>query len=389
MTMHKPFISALMFFCFLSSFVSAQEDADDGRRLPADLIYLVADLKFNHDQGIQICEIQQGRASRFTGIDFIFQDTGVIAKQLAIVFKAYHETGWFLLSDIRDPHTRDALREIGWKGVEDVEELVNDPGFRSIAEKPLNHAASISDFGGVLFVRQTSLKAIDQFKNAYPSILIIDEATFGYSGDKLKCNNLFKDDSIRGYKPKWRLYNKSYHSGLAAQIVEDLRTDLVVIKPRHAAKGYGVIICSAEHLDKTLEYILTESDFLEEDPDPSYRYCLYDKSGSFIVEAYVPSDPTSVAHLEDRFFDPTMRVVYVIAHTDGATYLHFLGSYWKLPSASLDEEGSLNDLHKSCGQIPFFAEVDPILNEAVQEQVRDCYYKLYHVLRDNQPCIIL
>jgi len=360
--------------------LTAFESEVEVGNIAPDLTYLVADLKYNDSQGVQICEVQPGRMSRFIGIDFIHQEEGMIVRRLAEVLKSYHHRGWFLINDIRDPLAADALTAIGWRGFETIDELLDDAEFQAIASLEKQKGESISDFGGILFVRQSSISPYDQFKEMYPNILILDDAMRGYCGDKLKTSVIFNEPQLEKFKPAWNLYPKAYSRQLAKQIAEDLRSDYLVIKPRKGAKGYGVIICSSHDLDATLEYILEGDENLLDDPDPSYRYWAYDRSWSFIVEAYAPSNPTPVAHLDDRLFDPTMRVVYVLAHTDGQIHLHFLGSYWKLPEMSLDQEGALNDLHKSCGKLPYFSEVDVDVDAEVQRQVGECFYFLYEAM---------
>lgn len=307
-----------------------------------------------------------------------------MVKNLADVLKEYHTKGWFLKNDIRDPYTDEALSSIGWKGMESVEELLEDEEFVRIAAFPYEGLTKVSQYGGVLFARSSSLSPFYEFKEKYPNVVVLDEATLGHCGDKLKSSILFTFPELVRFKPVWNLYSKDYTPELANQIMEDMHSELVVIKPRRAAKGNGVIVCSSENLDETLEYILTGEESLLDDPDASYRYWAYDRSQSFIVESYVPSTPTPIAHLENRCFDPTMRVVYVLVHSDNQINLHRLGSYWKLPEMSLDQEGSLNDLHKSCGKLPYFSTVDPDLDEEVQAQVRECFHHLYHIMLERK-----
>lgn len=376
-------VSISLFFLAISTGIAAQEGVDE-YVLPVDITYLVADLKYNSEQGVQICEIQQGRASRFVGFDYIHEGKGLIVEQLAKALQGYHRKGWFLKNDIRDPDTERTLTAIGWRGFESIEDLLEDEEFVSVASIPVEQLSSVSEYGGVLFARYSSLRPYYEFREKYPNVVVLDDATLGYCGDKLKSSLLFTHPNLEKFKPTWNLYTKEYTVDLANQIMEDMGTDLVVIKPRRAAKGNGVIVCSSQNLDETLEYILTGEDLLLDDPDPSYRYWAYDKSQSFLVESYASSIPTPVAHLDHRYFDPTMRVVYVLVHSDHQIHLHFLGSYWKLPGMSLDQEGCLNDLHKSCGKLPYFSKVDPELDEEVQTQVRECFRNLYEIMLDGK-----
>src|SRR6185295_473621 len=159
---------------------------------------------------------------------------------------------------------------------------------------------------------------------------------------KYKMSLLFRTDPVLAkIKPEWQLYKKEYSPDLAAKIIQDLGGDAFVIKPRGAFLGNGVIIVSREDLDSTLHYILTEQEALKQNKDKSYNHWSRDPFNTFIVEKYYPSDP--IMH-EGKFYEPSMRVAFICIYNNQKIDFRFLGGYWMMPTKSLDQQGSLNEL---------------------------------------------
>lgn len=150
-----------------------------------------------------------------------------------------------------------------------------------------------------------------------------------------------------------------------------------MIKPRGAFSGQGVIIVNCEHLDSTLEYILSRSNELQSDPDNSYKYWYYDGFDSLLVEESVESDPISVAHLDNKIYQPTMRVAFILVYNDQTIDVEFLGGYWLLPYFAISEDGTLNDRHKAYCKIPYFSKVDPDVLSKVYQQLSIALPLLY------------
>jgi hypothetical protein len=113
----------------------------------------------------------------------------------------------------------------------------------------------------------------------------------------------------------------------------------------------------AEHLDEMLKKILTQK--LTEKTtiscngytytDEAYTFWNTYKESHFLVEEMVLSKPLVV---DQKIYDPTMRVIFMLHYFNGAIKIDYLASYWKLPSKSLSEEGTLTERHKSVGIIP-------------------------------------
>jgi hypothetical protein len=193
------------------------------------------------------------------------------------------------------------------------------------------------------------------------------------------------DPSLAAIKPRWGSYTKAYSPGLAAKICQDLQCDTFVIKPRGAFLGHGVIIVKKDELDKILQYILIPSQQLANDKDLAYSYWARDQFDTFLVEEFVTSDLISLPHLKNKIFQPTMRIVFVLVHTQGTYHVHFLGSYWKTPPLALDEDGPFMNKHKDFCEPPYYAAVEPAILERVQDQLRATMPILHQKMLESKP----
>lgn len=61
----------------------------------ADIIFLAADLKYNPEEGIKICEIQSGSSSAFNGFDYVIGEEGLFAKTFCQILGQYQTNLWF------------------------------------------------------------------------------------------------------------------------------------------------------------------------------------------------------------------------------------------------------------------------------------------------------
>ncbi len=338
---------------------------------------MVADLKYNTKQGVKICEIQQGCLSLFNGDKFRAPEEASIHKQLLDVLASYNQNGWIVANSIIDKNLVSALTSSSlWQSPKDLVALLSDHDFLNQSAQPVADRHDLSSYQGFLYVNFSMLRTIPDFAQRFAGMIIIDKASFPFWIDKYKMTQLFAEDELLATcKPKWGHYKKIYTPELASQIACDLQCDTFVIKPRGEFLGKGVIIAKKEELDEILSYIITKSGRLadSQDPvyqDPAYTAWKYDSFDSFIVEEFVTSDPVTLPHLENKVYQPTMRVAFVLVYNKGCHEVHFLGGYWKTPSVSLHEEGSFMDKNKDICEPPYYCPVDAATMQAVQEQLR-------------------
>ncbi len=355
-------------------------------KYPVDVSFMTVDLKYSEERGVKICEVQHGINSTFYGNQFIHGEPGPIPINFYHSLLQYHDRSWTTIRYfVRSKISSILIKAPEWSVLNDTKAIANDPDFQYRASLPVDDPYDIYSYHGFLAVKPRDIGDYKTFKKKYPGIIPLDAATHPYWGDKYKMTKLFsKDETLASYKPKWNLYAKKYTKSLANEIIDDLQSDIFVIKPRGAALRKGVIIVDRENLDSTLKYILNLSNKLRNDPDKSYNYWCRDKFNSFLVEEFVESDPLAVAHLENKIYQPTLRVAFLLVYNNQTIEVKFLGEHWQLPPYSLTEGGTLNDIHMSCGEVPYFCKIDPELMEEVKQQLSVALHLLYQQMLVEQ-----
>lgn len=332
---------------------------------------MIADLKYNTKQGVKICEIQQASLSLFNGDTFRCAQEESIHQELVRVLALYNQNGWLIANGIADKNIVSTLdHSSSWHCSEDLIALVSNQHFRNQAQQPVADIYDLSSYQSFLYSNGSQICVIDDFETRFPGLVVIDKSSFPFWIDKYRMTQLFKEDELLStFKPKWGNYQKKYTPELAAQIADDLQCDIFVIKPRGEFQGRGVIITQKQDLDEILYYIITKKGLLAESKDPAYTAWQNDQFDSFIVEEFVTSDLITIPHLENKIYQPTMRVVFLLVYNKGRHDVHFLGGYWKTPSLSLDEEGSFMQKNKDICKPPYYCCVEPVTMQAVEEEL--------------------
>ncbi len=353
--------------------------------IPVDITLLIVDLKYNEKQGVKICEIQPGSLSVFNGIDYIHDGYGLVPKMFCKFIKHFQTLGWFVFHDISDNKFKDILLEKGWSTEESLETMLQNPFFVSLARTPVKDPHNLADYHGVLWARQWKTMSMEDFRNNFPGIILIDGAVFPYKGDKFKMSHLLTtDERLIKLKPMWNAYPKVFSQELVQQIVQDIPSNILVIKPMKSTRGNGVIIIQKDDLEPTLKYILTEDKVtLDNNPDPSYNHWGHDHCNGFIVEEFIESDPVRAPHLDNNLYDPTMRVVFALIYHQKKMNVVFFEGNWKLPKISLSEPGTLTEKHRSYGHDSNFLSVEPHLLHKIEDQLREPLTVLYQQMLET------
>lgn len=337
---------------------------------PADVCFMVADLKYNAKQGVQVCEIQQASLSLFNGDAFRCLEEESIHKELVRVLSLYNKNGWVVADRIADKNIVSALTNVGWQSLQDIIALVSDPYFMNQAKQPAADMYDLSSYQGFLYINWSDLSVIYDFQKRFPGMIVMDKSSFSFWIDKYQMTQLFAEDELLStFKPKWGNYKKNYTKELATQIANDLQCDTFVIKPRGEFLGKGVIIVQRQDLDEILFYIITKNGTLADSKNPAYTAWKNDSFDSFIVEEFVTSDPIAISHLENRIYQPTMRVAFLLVYNKQCHNVHFLGGYWKTPLLSLDEDGDFMQKNKDICKFPYYCAVDPEIMQLVQKEL--------------------
>ena len=358
-------IQVLFLTCFIHSVHSTEE-------YPSDVCYMVADLKYNAQQGVKICEIQQAALSLFNGDTFRSLEEESIHKELLRILSIYNKNGWVVANSMADKKLVSTLASSSfWQSPKDIITLLSDQNFIYQTKQPVQDIYDCSSYQGFLYINWSHLCAILDFEKRFPAMVVIDKSSFPFWIDKYKMTQLFAEDELLStFKPKWGNYKKIYTKELASKIADDLQCDTFVIKPRGEFLGKGVIITQRQDLDEVLFYIITKNGKLADSKDPSYMAWKNDSFDSFIVEEFVTSDLLMVPHLENKIYQPTMRVAFVLVYNKHCHHVHFLGGYWKTPLLSIYEEGEFMQKNKDICKPPYYCAVDVKTMQLVQNELR-------------------
>ena len=370
----------MLLFSFLS--VASAEN------YPVDVCFMAADLKYNAKDGVKICEIQHGSLSVFKGDKFRNPDDPSITDEFLRHLSSYHEKGHVVSMGMTSTSILSVLNQApGWRTRDHLDEMLTDPDFLANARNVPNDPHDISSYSGFLYSCWSPLLSQETFEAKYPGVVVIDKSSFPFWIDKYKMTTLFlANERLASSKPKWGNYPKKYSLHLAEQIISDLQCDTFVIKPRGAFLGNGVIIVEKENLDETLKYILRVSGNLAESKDQAYNYWMSDRFDTFLVEEFIASDLITLPHLENRSYQPTMRVAVLLVYNKKCYEVHFLGSFWKTPELAIEEEGSFMKKHKSSSRLAIRCPVDPEIMNKVKVELRVALPLLHEQMLKYKEC---
>src|SRR5438105_10554090 len=76
-----------------------------------DVSFLIVDMKYSNENGIQICEIQHGVDSAFKGEAFTNGGKSMIAENLLSELNKYYPLSWALVNNIADLNVKARFRK--------------------------------------------------------------------------------------------------------------------------------------------------------------------------------------------------------------------------------------------------------------------------------------
>lgn len=335
------FISNLV---FISSYCIAQT------QYPADISFCIADLKFD-GQNIKICEFGQGTLSRFKGHDLLY-GKGSIWKLFWQYLSKFQKPFWHITPDnysLTEKGLGLDLIDLQKKGghlLPSLSHLNNDENFIKITHTQNSiFPNSISNYNAIVVNNNKNFGAafFHNYNLIFPGALFTDQVTAFFVNSKYETNELFKHPDLQKYRPKSIICKCKFYKKLSKDIAKKLGCSKFVIKPLNASRGRGIIIVDRLHLSRELKKILEEKNTLNPN-DPSYKYWIETKDKKFLVEEFVSSKPIS---LENKTYDATMRVIFVLTHDQGQIDIDVLSAYWKLPLGALEDYENMTKKHKS------------------------------------------
>jgi hypothetical protein len=144
-------------------------------KYPADVCYMVADLKYNARDGVKICEIQQASLSLFNGDSYReLPEEQSIHRKLVKALSSYNKNGWVVSDGIADQRLVSALADSPtWQNPKDLMALFSDKAFRNNAKLPPTDAYDLSTYQGFLYINWAKLSVIYDFETRLSGLVPI------------------------------------------------------------------------------------------------------------------------------------------------------------------------------------------------------------------------
>lgn len=342
------------------------------KTVKAEISYLFADVKYD-GTALKILELGEGKNGGFRSFDAVFEE-GRIWKG----FWNYITTLGLPVFYMGPAPTDDPINKIGislnekiaWSTFMEksglwsssMEELKKRADFQALGkDAPSGDGSRLADYKAILIYKfrddrdPDCLIELEQFKQEYPNVLVLDCASRPFAASKHLNDILFRSGSDTAqYRPVCGLYSKKLHNGLSEKIISDLGGEFFVIKPVDSGMSNGIIVTSRELLGVELRRILAQNSTIGDlhpytfnhrpTETQSYEYWKGDTNRNFLVEAYAPSRTIEVL---GKQYDPTIRVVFGLVHDGDNIRVKFFEHWWKLPPKALDEYAVLTLKHVS------------------------------------------
>jgi hypothetical protein len=295
---------------------------------PDELSFCIVDLKFDGEK-IKICEFGQGLGSTFKGYDALYGQGQIWTKFWHLLASLHQSPRFFSTNVLKKEFAPEIFSKIGGRHIQSINEI-----------KP-----SSSKCIFIVSNTKKEMFSCDEVKQHSPHCLILDEVTKKFVASKYETGLLFDNPDFENYKPHFKIFPKEYSPLLAQQILEALKSTYIVLKPINASLGRGILMVEPHQLEQALRIILKKEDYPKTQKDASsFSYWAKDRENFFIAEEFVCSKKIII---DQKPYDPTMRVVFVLFNSAGIPCINFLDSYWKLPAKALTEDGTFTEQHKS------------------------------------------
>ncbi len=349
--------------------------------LPVDVSFLIVDTKYNEERGAQICEIQHGCLSGFTGNVTLHERQDRIVEKLVAKLSSLFDQSFVAAHAFVDPTTNKLLSEHDqWIHVDQVKDFDTNKDFLPRAVLHPEDPQDMSTYHGLVCISPMMRMDRDQFRSSYPGVILIDNAFYSYATSKLKMSEFLMENAFtKEHKPKWGRYHRS-ENGLKERIDREIGSDLYVLKPLEEFNGTGVIIFKKEDLQFTLDCLFNKKINSLHAHDKAYEYWRNSNAAEFIVEEFIEVEPVSVPHLGGNLYCPTLRLAFLLFYNKNSIEITGLGGYYTLPRKALNEPGSLNECYKSYVVLPHFAKADPEIREKAEDQIKEVLKILYQKL---------
>lgn len=328
---------------------------DDNVTLPADISYVCADIKYDNKLGMCVCETGDGIYMSFRAADIELNNHkhNIVSPYWGIFWnylKRFNLPIWHVGST--GPQNAMAMQElykVGARIASSLPTLEKDQLFRKLSAQSLKKMTNkISDYKGIIVYRAKTEETRDcalvaAFRKNYPQFLFVNGIAREHVKRKDNTYALFSAANLHDYIPRYKAYPTKYTPALAQEIMHDLGTDMFVLKPLFSSLSCGVNAIDSEGLDDLLKLIFHNKDAIKNNAHRSLSYWKKSKAPAFMATQYAPS---KTIYKENKPYDPTMRIVFMMHHDNNMITITPIAGFWKIPVKSLnDDSSSLTERH--------------------------------------------
>lgn len=325
----------------------------DGK-YPADIAYIFADIKYQ-DGKIKICEFGNGIRASVASSEVPYNGKTVeIDTPYWPIFWPYiqqlNKPIWVVGKKNKTVPSKKIIR------VTDIDMIPVADTQKTFAGVPKKRPKSIDTCQGIVVYQYLDTrnparaKKLEDFQNNHPEFLVINRSAIRFAYNKLYSAQLLDTPKLRNLKPQWKQYRKKYTPTLAQKILRDIKSNVVVIKPINSRQAQGIIMVEAANLDITLQALFSspsaETTNIPDQRDAAaFAYWKTDKNKVFMVES---CESSKLINIRGDWYNPTMRLVFILRHEAGQINTNIIGGYWKIPPKPVsDQTASLTEKFKT------------------------------------------
>jgi len=344
-------LSNKLFLSVLDQTVEVKSDSY--ATLPTSISLFSADAKFDGEH-LKFCELGNG----LYGVPV--PAYALLNNQKAVLYPPYWEFLWLYASQFNIPVwcitykkrnvAYKTLQRLGGKAFDDIEEFekylkTNYPEEILIKEIP----NKIENFTGILAYAGSRISndKLEEFKARHPGILFVNDFSALYQRRKDKIHEIFNDNFLSQFRPRWGVYPARYSSNLVEQIKHEIRSKLYIIKPIVGRQARGVMLVDEKNLDSILKSILKSNKSNKfknkNNKKKSHSFDWQDyEYDNFIVEEFVESKQV---FKDNQPYDPTLRLGLILSQDKGKISVNVITAFWKFPPKSLKDRCDLQEKH--------------------------------------------
>src|SRR5690606_27104954 len=115
------------------------------------------DLKYNEQDGVKICEIQQGLGCTFKGAAYFNGKEGGVAKLLAAFLSRYNDHHWYVSKGLSHEFKKGFSKAKGFKGYASLDSLLKSKEVKKRASLPVRDPGALADYNGLFVIEYHSI----------------------------------------------------------------------------------------------------------------------------------------------------------------------------------------------------------------------------------------